>query len=262
MEESCIEIKKMVETLSINTLKKALHSKLSEARFAASNFKESSNLAPFLQSSKERQFYDQLCFFIDRTKNIRTSITDCNNIIKKTRAEITILKRKEESNREFFNSLQCDFIDNVEVIINRLTDGAFFSNLENEVVYKIYRKLKDDGKISNNDIKNLLSNLDYSPISLKHLLPGIYIREGEYEKFSIAKNNLLKLEKTFNSKNIQNRLNEHNKLVVQINELERSPQKIAETIFLWRRELSHCLKINYKKEETSHVPSLLIKETY
>lgn len=252
----------MVETLSINMLKKALQSKLSEARFAASNFKESSNLAPFLQSSKERQFYDQLCFFIDRTKNIRASITDCHHIIKKTRTEITILKRKEESDREFFNSLKCDFIDNVEVIINQLTDGTFFSNLENEVVYKIFRKLKDDGEISNNDIKNLLSNLDYSPISLKNFIPGIYIREGEYEKFSIAKNNLLKIEKILNSKNIENRLVEHDKLVVKINDLERSPHKIAETIFLWRRELSHCLKINYKKEETSHIPSLLIKETY
>ncbi|MDY0922646.1 hypothetical protein [Leclercia sp. CFBP8987] len=262
MEESCIEIKNMVEALPINALKKALHLKLSEARLAASNFQESSHLAPFLQSSKEKQFYDQLCFFIERTKNIKASIIDCNNTIKKTRAEISLLKRKQELEHHFFHSLQCDFANNLEIITNCLTDGNTFSNISNEVAYKIQQKIKQAEKITENEITDLLNSLDYLPISLKHFIPGIYIKEGEYEKFSLAKNKLITLNKTAKSKKTQSRLSEHANLFKKINEMERAPEKIAETIFLWRKELMYCFRINYKKEDISHTPSLLIKESY
>lgn len=257
MEKITSEIKEAIEKLSRNELGKFLNQNLKKARDAAQNVPTNTSIAFWLQTSNEKTIYDNLYYFIETTQHLKLSISDCEKEIKKSRLDRGRAEKEKEVLEKYFNSLLENFMKNLLIMIKCISNGSLFNNIDNQLIYKIHEELKK-GKIPpTEEIDHMLSTLNYVPQNIAGILSGPFIIEGEYENYSIAKKNAIKIHNETKGKDIQKKVKEANSLQKKIDELGKIPQLKTETIIEWRRNAIRCFKINYTDDELNFRPSLL-----
>lgn len=258
MEEITSEIKEAIEKLHRNELASFLNLKLKEAREAARQAPNDTSIAPWLQTSNEKITYDNLCFFIEVTQHIKLSINDCERDIRKGMLDRAKLIKEEENSIKYLESLREDFMQNLLRMIKCISNGGLFNNIDNELIYQIYDRLKKEDTPTTEEIDYMLSTLNYAPKSIAGIFARPFILEGEYENYVTARKNAVKIHGEIKGKNVQKKIKELDSLQNKIIELEKIPQIKKEIIMDWRKKASMCFKINYTDDELNFRPSLLI----
>lgn len=257
MEDITSEIKEAIEKLHRNELASFLTLKLKEAREAARQVPNDTSIAPWLQTSNEKITYDNLCFFIEMTQHIKLSISDCERDIRKGIQDRAKLIKEEENSIKYLESLRENFIQSLLRMIKCISNGGPFNNIDNELVYQIYDRLKKEDTPTTEEIDRMLSTLNYTPKSIAGSLARPFILEGEYENYATAKKNAIKIHDEIKSNNVQKKIKELESLQNKIIELEKTPQIKNEIIIDWRKKSRICFKINYTDDELNFRPSLL-----